>query len=29
LKLKDDSPEARQQFLSRLAGAAESQGKVF
>lgn len=29
LKLKDESPEARQQFLSRLSNAAESQGKVF
>lgn len=29
LKLKDGSPEARQQFLSRLSNAAESQGKVF
>lgn len=28
-KLKNDSPEARQQFLSRLSAAAESQGKVF
>lgn len=29
LKLKDDSPEARQHFLSRLSDAADSQGKVF